>query len=171
MKPWLNNGPIYPTTCSSQPDSTPVSYPTHFSLSLFTLPPSTQLTDPQPWTLTPHLQSINKPCLVHLQKRLQVHHLLLSPTQISIHPHRDQCEQPPPMSWLLPHPSAVRSPPAARARPLKLSRSLPGLFKSPSSPGPRRRCRTCYLPSPAHFLLLEDLGWVPSRHILLPAAP
>lgn len=93
------------------------------------------------------------------------------PTQTSIHPHRDQCEQPPPISWLLPHPSAVHSPPAARARPLKLSRSLPGLFKSPSSPGPRRRCRTCCLPSPAHFLLLEDLGWVPSRHILLPAAP
>lgn len=75
---------------------------------------------------------------------------LLHTARTSFRSHLDQCEQPPPVSWLLPGPSAVCSPPAGRASPLRLRRSLSWLLQTPqSSSRPMRPCSSWGWPSPA----------------------
>lgn len=140
------------TGCHSQQSraGTTALYTNHLVLRLTLMPPPPPIRPAPPWfgSHCPHppncqVQSLelshpasNPPTVLAwstFKRCFQAHRLLLSPMQTSIHLDLDQCEQPPPVSWLRPHASAVCSPPAARARLFPLGRSLPWLFKSPQS--------------------------------------
>lgn len=131
MKPGLTNGPIYPTTCSSQPDSTPISYPTTSSClcSHCHHPPSCQTHNLEPshptsnpstslaWSTFKRYFKFTTSCYLPCKPPSTRTGTSVNSLHLSL--------------GFYPIPSAVHSPPAARARPLKLGRSLPWLFKSP----------------------------------------